>query len=51
MSIPASQRAWRILRRGQPSQALELREDTPVLTDLEDGEVLVKIKAAALNPV
>lgn len=50
-TIPQTQKAWRILRRGSPTHALKLCEDVPVLDDLSEGHVLVKIKSAALNPV
>ena len=49
-SIPASQRAWIIERRGTPAYALKLRSDWEVPAKLKQGEVLVKIQAAALNP-
>ena len=49
--IPTTQRAWRSVRRGVPSKSLELQDNVPVASDLQDGEVLVKIEAAALNPV
>ena len=48
--IPLTQRAWIVARRGTPAQALELRTDWPV-PKLGEGEVLVKVQAAALNPV
>lgn len=47
----ALQRAWIVERRGRPSQALKLRADWEVPTKLNAGEVLVKVQAAALNPV
>lgn len=50
-AIPATQRAWIIERRGLPASALKLRSDWGVPTKLKQGEVLVKIQAAALNPV
>lgn len=50
-AIPATQRAWIIERRGPPARALKLRSDWEVPTKLNQGEVLVKIQAAALNPV
>jgi NADPH:quinone reductase-like Zn-dependent oxidoreductase len=50
-NIPKIQRAWRVVRRGHPSKALQFTKDAPVRTDLADGEVLVKVGAAALNPV
>ncbi len=38
------------MRQGKPEKALEFRDDVPVLEPAE-GEVLVKLKSAALNPV
>lgn len=49
--IPKVQRAWTVVRRGHPSKALVLNDSVPVLADLESGEVLVKVQAAALNPM
>ncbi|RDB24078.1 Zinc-type alcohol dehydrogenase-like protein C16A3.02c [Hypsizygus marmoreus] len=49
--IPETQRAWIIERRGLPSKALTLRTDWKVPSKLKPGEVLVKVQAAALNPV
>jgi NADPH:quinone reductase-like Zn-dependent oxidoreductase len=48
--IPKTQRAWRVLRRGHPTKALQYVQDAPVRTNLAEGEVLVKVGAAALNP-
>ncbi|KAH9919581.1 hypothetical protein B0H21DRAFT_702118 [Amylocystis lapponica] len=50
MSLPTTQKAWTVVRKGDPSTALELRPDAPV-PKLSNGEALVKIQAAALNPV
>ena len=50
MSIPTIQKAWRVVRRGLPAQALEFK-DIPVPTSIPAGNVLVKVQAAALNPV
>ncbi|KDR81831.1 hypothetical protein GALMADRAFT_276498 [Galerina marginata CBS 339.88] len=50
-NIPDVQRAWTVVRRGTPSTALEFKTDWPVPKNLEAGEVLVKIQAAALNPI
>jgi len=50
-AIPGTQRAWIIERRGTPANALKLRSDWEVPNKLEQGEVLVKVQAAALNPV
>lgn len=49
--IPDVQRAWVVIRRGKPNQALEFKNDWPVPKDLQPGEVLVKVQAAALNPM
>jgi hypothetical protein len=51
--LPSTQTAWCHLRRGTPAEALELVHDAPVpgLDGLKDDEVLVKVHAAALNPV
>lgn len=50
-AIPDVQRAWIAVRRGKPVKALVLQEEWPVLKKLKDGEILVKVEAAALNPV
>jgi NADPH:quinone reductase-like Zn-dependent oxidoreductase len=49
--VPTTQQAWVAVRKGLPSEALEFRVDYPVPNLLADGEVLVKVQAAALNPV
>ena len=51
MFIPATQKSWRVVRRGTPSNALEFTQDASVPLDLQEGQVLVKVEAAALNPV
>ena len=48
--IPTHQRAWMEVRKGAPKVGLELQTNVPVSTQLGPGEVLVKIRAAALNP-
>ncbi|KAF8061553.1 hypothetical protein FPV67DRAFT_1704135 [Lyophyllum atratum] len=50
-ALPKTQRAWIVERRGPPSKALALRSDWEVPSKLKEGEVLVKVQAAALNPV
>ncbi len=50
-SIPDFQRAWTAVRRGKPANALVLEEAWPVSKELKEGEILVKVQAAALNPV
>lgn len=49
--IPALQRAWSVVRRGVPSKALTLNNQTPVSSKLGPGEVFIQVKAAALNPM
>ncbi|KAF5387131.1 hypothetical protein D9615_001846 [Tricholomella constricta] len=49
--LPETQRAWIVERRGLPSKALRLRSDWEVPSKLKEGQVLVKVQAAALNPV
>jgi len=49
--IPTKQRAWVVTKRGSPKDAVVLKEDYPVDSKLKKGEVLVKIHAAALNPI
>ncbi|KAI0801206.1 NAD-P-binding protein [Fomes fomentarius] len=49
-TIPATQKSWRAIRSGKPADVLELAE-TPVPSKLKKGEVLIKVQAAALNPV
>ncbi|TFY53735.1 hypothetical protein EVJ58_g9286 [Rhodofomes roseus] len=51
MSIPETQHAWRVVGKGEPSKVLRLDKDVPVPKKLDKGEVLVKVQAAALNPV
>ncbi|KAG8741585.1 hypothetical protein FRC10_002658 [Ceratobasidium sp. 414] len=47
--IPETQKGWRVVRQGAPARALAL-QNFPV-PRVKDGEVLVKVEAAALNPV
>jgi len=49
VELPKSRLVWRIIRRGSPEVALRL-EDIP-LPQLKKDEVLVRVHAAALNPV
>ena len=49
--LPVTQRSWRLTGSGEPAKVLKLAEDTPVPAKLKKGEVLVKVHAAALNPV
>ncbi|KAI0375056.1 NAD-P-binding protein [Pilatotrama ljubarskyi] len=50
LKIPATQKSWRVTAKGKPAKVLKLVE-TPVPAKLKKGEVLVKVQAAALNPV
>jgi hypothetical protein len=50
LGVPKTMRAWRVVRRGHPIEALEQTSSALVSSDLEDGEVLIKVGAAALNP-
>ena len=50
-ATPTVQRAWTVVRRGKPADALVLRSDWPVPQKLEKDEVLIKVQAGALNPV
>ncbi|KAJ7275447.1 hypothetical protein B0H12DRAFT_1087369 [Mycena haematopus] len=47
----ATYSAWLAVKRGHPSQALQLKTDLPLPTKLPKDHVLVKIQAVALNPV
>ncbi|PCH38315.1 NAD(P)-binding protein [Wolfiporia cocos MD-104 SS10] len=51
MSIPQTQQAWRATAKGAPGKVLRLDNDVPVPVKLKKGEVLVKVQAAALNPI
>lgn len=51
IQIPETQRVWKVVRSGEPSKALELDEHAPVPSKLADGEVLIRVQAAALNPM
>ncbi|PPQ72092.1 hypothetical protein CVT24_008379 [Panaeolus cyanescens] len=51
MTIPDVQKAWVVVRSGKPAKAVVLKADWPVPKQLKQGEVLVKIQAAAFNPV
>ncbi|KAF7972651.1 hypothetical protein HWV62_17324 [Athelia sp. TMB] len=51
MSIPIVQKSWKIVRKGKPSAALFFDKKAAVPSQLKPGEVLIQVKAAALNPV
>ncbi|KAH7108461.1 hypothetical protein BKA62DRAFT_682265 [Auriculariales sp. MPI-PUGE-AT-0066] len=48
--LPSTQSVWRSARKGKPADALDFDENAPVSSNLADGEILVKVDAAALNP-
>ncbi|KAG8215505.1 chaperonin 10-like protein [Butyriboletus roseoflavus] len=49
-TIPTTQKAWIVVKQGKPRDALVFKTDCPVPRP-KPGEVLVRIRAAALNPV
>jgi len=49
--IPETQKAWTVVRRGRPATAAVLNTEWPVPRNIEPGNVLVKVQAAALNPL
>jgi len=48
--IPARQRAWRIVRKGEPPKALVLDNEAPI-PSLKRGQVLVRVQAVSFNNV
>ena len=46
--VPATQRVWRIVRRGEPTKALVLDNEAPVPT-LKPGRVLVRVQAVSFH--
>lgn len=50
-NISQKQKAWLVMRRGLPKDALVLNEQLDVPSKLGPGEVLIRVQAAALNPV
>ncbi|EKM55673.1 uncharacterized protein PHACADRAFT_195714 [Phanerochaete carnosa HHB-10118-sp] len=50
-TIPDTQKAWVIVRKGVPARALKLDDKYPVAKKLAKGEVLVRVQAAAFNPI
>lgn len=48
--LPATQKAWRVRGSGMPEKVLKFG-DAPISAKLKKGEVLIKVQAAALNPV
>ncbi|KAH7108462.1 hypothetical protein BKA62DRAFT_682267 [Auriculariales sp. MPI-PUGE-AT-0066] len=50
-TIPSSQLLWCVVRRGTPAKALEVDGNAAIPSDLSEDQVLVKVDAAALNPL
>ena len=48
--VPATQRAWRIVCKGEPAKALVLDNEAPVPT-LKPGRVLVRVQAVSFHNV
>lgn len=48
--VPAKQRAWRIVRKGEPPKALVLDNNVPI-PRLKTGEVLVRVQAVSFHSV
>jgi len=51
LTIPKVQSAWKVVGRGHPTKAVVFDKNDPVPSDLKPGEVLVKVQAAAFNPM
>ena len=49
--MPDKQKAWVVVGKGDPTKALKLDDAYPVPKKLVKGEVLVRVQAAAYNPV
>ncbi|KAI0818932.1 hypothetical protein BC629DRAFT_1278810 [Irpex lacteus] len=49
--LPKKQKAWQVVRKGLPKDAVVLNEQADVPSKLAPGEVLIKVQAAAFNPV
>ena len=43
-SIPTTQSAWLVVRRGAPHQSVVFKKDVPVSSKLNKDEVLVKVR-------
>jgi NADPH:quinone reductase-like Zn-dependent oxidoreductase len=49
--LPLKQKAWLVVRRGAPKDAVVFSDQVDVPSKLAPGEVLIKVQAAAFNPV
>lgn len=50
-SIPNTQKAWLQITKGTPQNGMQMSTDWPVSKVIPPGMVLVRIQAAALNPI
>lgn len=50
VQVPTTQKAWLVTRNGEPNEALTLKTDYPVPSQVKSGNILVKVDYAALNP-
>ena len=48
--VPSAMKAWVYEEYGSPEKVLQLKSDVPV-PGVGDDQVLIKVEAAALNPV
>ncbi|KAI0086310.1 hypothetical protein BDY19DRAFT_960779 [Irpex rosettiformis] len=51
IQLPQKQKAWQVVRKGLPKDAVVLNEQADVPSKLGPGDVLIKVQAAAFNPV
>lgn len=49
--LPLKQKAWLVVRRGVPKDAVVFSDQVDVPSKLAAGDVLIKVQAAAFNPV
>ncbi|KAH6919008.1 quinone oxidoreductase [Coprinopsis sp. MPI-PUGE-AT-0042] len=50
-SIPDTQKAWLQVGQGTPQNAMQMKTDWPVTKNVPPDKVLIRVQAAALNPV
>lgn len=49
-TLPKTMKAWIVTKNGEPRDALTLRSDYPVPSQVKAGNLLVRVEYAALNP-